>query len=135
MKNRPMLDLADEDYQYWTLNYRPGDIRLNYCHKGKPIWDLFKDGDTHINDDNIRPQRRYSPDFNVVFDNGPGETADYLYWWYEQGAKLNNLGYFKDDPKCAIGHAIIGKLVDDPMIVKDEITGIKEILCVRYDYT
>jgi hypothetical protein len=134
-KERPMFELDDEDYQHWTLNYEPGDIRLNYCHKGKTIWDCFKDGDDIVGDDNIRPQHRYSPDFNIIFGRGPGKTQAFVDWWERMSPKLNQLGFYQDDPKCAIGHAVIGKIQGDPDAVKKNILGATEILGIRYDNT
>lgn len=135
LKDRPMFDLDDEDYQFWTLNYQPGDVRLNYCHKGKTIWDVYKDGDFHVGDDNIRPQSRYSPDFNITFGKGPGTPQQYLDWWKVVKPKMNNLGFYQNDPKCAVGHAIIGKIEGDSGEIKNHVTGSTEILGVRYDYT
>lgn len=135
LKDREMYELSDEDYQHWTLDYDPGDVRLNYCHKGKTIWDVFKDGDVHVGDDNIRPQHRFSPDFNITFGKGPGKSQKYLDWWKRMAPRLNELGFYQDDPKCAVGHAIIGKIVGDPDEVKRSILGSTEILGVRYDYT
>jgi hypothetical protein len=134
-KERPMFDLDYEDYKFWTLGYDPGDVRLNYCHKGKPLWDVFKDGDLHVGDDNIRPQTRYSPDFNISFAKGPGITKRYLDWWKAMGPKLNQLGFYKDDPKCAVGQAVIGKIVGNIQEIKDLINGSTEIIKVRYDNT
>jgi hypothetical protein len=139
LKNRFMYDLSDDDYRHWTLNYQPGDVRLNYCHKGKTIWDIFKDNDQEIGDSNIRPQRRYSPDFNISFGRGPSFDSPiferYLIWWEKMEPKLNELGFFKNDPKCAIGHAIIGKVVGNVSEIKNKILGSTEILGVRFDNT
>lgn len=134
-KDRPMFELADEDYHHWTLDCQPGDVRLNYCHKGKTIWDVFKDGDKEVGDDNIRPQHRYSPDFNITFGRGPGKSKKYIDWWKKMSPRLNELGFYENDPKCAVGHAIIGKIEGDPDEVKRYILGSSEILGVRYDFT
>lgn len=134
MKDRPVYLLDDSDFQHWTLNFNPGDVRLNYCHKGKPLWDVFKDGDTVVGDDNIRPQFKYSPDFNITFAKGPGITKKYLDWWELNRSKLNAIGLYEEDARCAVGHAIIGKIIGDPIAVKDYILGATHIIGVRYDY-
>lgn len=135
LKDRPVYLLDEDDFRFWTLDYSPGDVRLNYCHKGKPLWDVFKDGDDIVGDDNIRPQFKYSPDFNITFGKGPGVTQRYLDWWKAMGSKLNNIGLYKDDPKCAVGHAVIGKVIGDPYEVKEYVSGSTSILGVRYDYS
>lgn len=132
MKDRPTFPLAEEDFKEWNLDYQPGDVRLNYCHKGKPLWDVFKDGDDVVGDDNIRPQFKYSADFSIGFNTGPGIKQNYLDWWDKQGPKLNALGFYKDDPKCAVGQAVVGKIIGDPTEVKQHILGSTKILGVRY---
>lgn len=132
-KDRPTFDLEKNDYNFWTLNYQPGDIRLNYCHKGKTIWDVFKDGDEHIGENNIRPQSKYSPDFNITFGRGSGKTKKFMDWWKKVESRLNSLGFYENDPKCALGHAIIGKIYGDPDEIKKHVSGSSEILGVRYD--
>ena len=129
-RDRPVFDLADEDYQHWTLDYQPGDIKLNYCHKGKTIFDVFKDQDDIVGEDNIRPQFKYSPDFNLGFIKGPGEIKQFNDWWIDNQEKL---GYSFRDPKAAIGHAVVGKCVDDPEKVKQYIYGSTRILRVRHN--
>jgi len=129
-KERPVYPLDLEDYKHWTLNYEPGDIRLNYCHKGKPIWDVFKDGDDIVGEDNIRPQFKYSPDFSIGFNKGPGYIPAFKEWWVENQIKL---GYTYKDPRAAIGQAVIGKFVGDPDDVKKYIYGATELLRVRHN--
>jgi hypothetical protein len=133
LKDRPIFPLEDDDYLHWNLNFQPGDIRLNYCHKGKPIWDVFKDGDDVVGDDNIRPQFCYSADFSVGFNKGPGDVPQYHAWWEKMSPKLNQLGFYKNDPKCAVGLAVVGKIIGDPTEIKKEIYGTTKILGVRYD--
>jgi len=130
--NREVYPLADEDFNEWNLDYQPGDVRLNYCHKGKPLWDVYKDGDEHVGDENIRPQFKYSADFSIGFNTGPGITQNYLDWWNRMGNKLNSLGLYQDDPKCAVGQAKVGKIIGDPTEVKKQIQGSVKLLTVRY---
>ena len=132
--DRPTTLLEDEDYNQWSLDTVPGDVRLNYCHKGKPLWDVFKDGDDVVGEDNIRPQFKYSADFQINFGQGPGlrkrENLDQ--WWEAQGIKLNKLGFHKDNPKNAVGWAVVGKVAGDPIEVKSYIFNSTKILGVRY---
>lgn len=132
-KDRPMFPMSDEDYDCWTLDYQPGDVRINYCHKGKHLYDVYKDNDQSIGDDNITPQSRYSPDFSIRFGAGPGLNAKILNWLNTNEEKLNSLGFFLDDKKIALGQGVIGKVVGDPIDVKNQINGSIRILGVRYD--
>lgn len=135
IKNRPVYDLEDSDYENWTLDHQPGDIRLNYCHKGKKIWDIFKDGDSVVGEDNIRPQFKYSADFVLGFNKPIGKRmrTRFNQWWDENADFLSSLGFEKEDPKCAIGHGVVGRIVGDPITIKQKIIGSTKILGVRYD--
>lgn len=129
-KERPVYDLEPEDYNHWTLDYQPGDIRLNYCHKGKTIFDVFKDQDDVVGEDNIRPQFKYSADFKFGFAAGPGWIKEFTEWW---SSNHKQLGYEYDDPRAAIGDAVVGKIVGDPAEVEQYIYGSTKILRVRHD--
>lgn len=131
---RAMFQMSDDDYNVWTMNWQPGDVCINYCHKGKTILDLYKDGDTFIGDDNITPQSRYSADFNIQWGTGYSDSQLLkLRFWLEKNQNfLASLGYHPDSPKCAIGKGIIGKLVNDPEIERQRIYGATKILGVRY---
>lgn len=135
INDRPVYPLEDNDFDNWTLALQPGDIRLNYCHKGKTIWDVFKDGDTVVGDDNIRPQFKYCADFVLGFNNPIGSEflQRFNEWWNTNQAQLSSLGFERHDPRCAIGHAVVGRIVGDPITIKQKIMGSTKILGVRYD--
>lgn len=132
VKDRPVYPLAEEDFKHWTLDYHPGQVRLNYCHKGKPIWDVFKDQDEHVGAENIRPQFKYSADFSLSFSGGPGMRWNYVRWWHKNKEFLESLGYKYGDPKNAVGQAPVGQVVDDWRDVYHMIKGCTKILDVRY---
>lgn len=50
---------------------------LNYCEVGKPLLDVFKDRDSIVGDNNIKPQRHYNADFMIKF----GPSTPKLYYW------------------------------------------------------
>jgi len=102
--------------------------------EGKTILDLFKDNDTVIGDDNITPQSRYSADFNIQWGTGFSvrQLTKLKFWLNKNQNFLASLGYHPDNPKCAIGKGIIGKLVNDPEIERQRIYGATKILGVRY---
>jgi hypothetical protein len=133
--NSPSYELEDDDYDNFTLDWKPGDIRLGYCHKGKPIWDVFKDNDLVVGDDNIRPQYKYSSDFIPSFNSGPSANAQLAFnlWWDKNKKFLNDLGFTKDDKKTAIGYAVVGKMIGNPDDIKNEIYGSVKIISVTYD--
>lgn len=131
-KDRPMYAMEQEDFDAFTMSWKPGEVRLNYCHKGKPLYDVYKDKDDHIGEDNITPQSRYSADFNINFNSGPGLNADFIKWWDTHEEKLNSLGFYLNDKRIALGWAVIGKVVGDPAEIKQEIMGSIKILGVRH---
>lgn len=65
--DRRRYDLLDEDYVYFTMERYFGEVYINYCEVGKPLYDVYKDGDDVVGEDNIRPLRYYSSDFTVYF--------------------------------------------------------------------
>jgi hypothetical protein len=132
VRHRPVYPLELEDFQHWTLDYRPGQIHLNYCHKGKPIWDVYRDKDEHVGEDNIRPQFKYSADFSLSFSKGPGMRPDYVQWWKDNEEFLAGLGLTYGDPRNAVGQATIGEVVGDVKEIYNAVRGSTKILDVRY---
>lgn len=66
-KNRPRYDLEKNDYKLFTFQWKFGYVYINYCEVGKPLLDVFKDNDSIIGKDNIRPLKYYSADFMIKF--------------------------------------------------------------------
>jgi len=136
IQDRPMYDLSVEDYDAWTLKYKPGDVCINYCHKGKPILDIFKDGDNVISDDNIRPQTRYSADFNLGFNYGfgfnPVRLKQINEWLDQNNQMLTNLGFPKGSPLQALGKGVVGHIAGSAFLVKAKCMNAVKILNVRY---
>tara|TARA_B110000503_G_scaffold99799_1_gene149293 strand:+ start:27593 stop:28483 length:891 start_codon:yes stop_codon:yes gene_type:complete len=107
--NRTRYDMIDEDYQYFTLVRKFGEVYINYCEVGKPLYDVYKDGDNIVGEDNIRPLKYYSSDFTVYFHNRSNERVNIFLegmnrWWDSNNNYLTALGFTKDDPKNAIGN-------------------------------
>lgn len=101
--------LADEDYEYFTLHRKFGEVYINYCEVGKPLYDVYKDDDDIVGEDNIRPLRWYSPDFTAYYFNRPIDTVEQFLkgmdeWWDRNNNYLSALGFTKGDPKNAIGN-------------------------------
>lgn len=74
--NRPRYKLQDEDYDYFTFNWKFGEVYINYCEVGKPVLDVFKDNDNMVGKENIRPLNYYSADFMIKF--GPDTPYNYF---------------------------------------------------------
>lgn len=66
-KNRPRMSLDSNDYNYFTIKWKYGEVYINYCEVGKTLLDVFKDQDAHVGHNNIRPQQHYSADFMIKF--------------------------------------------------------------------
>jgi hypothetical protein len=108
-------DLKDSDYNLFTFERYFGEVYINYCEVGKPLFDVYKDGDDVVTDNNIRPLRYYSADFtayfydrdlNIIkkFEDGMSK------WWDQNESKLSKLGFIKNDPKNAMGNIPVAKL-------------------------
>jgi hypothetical protein len=107
--NRNRLNLQDSDYELFTLKRKFGEVYINYCEVGKPLYDVFKDGDDVVGEDNIRPLRWYSPDFTAYFHNRQEDNVNKFLegmnnWWDQNNNYLTALGFTKGDPKNAIGN-------------------------------
>lgn len=107
--------LSDSDYKHFTLVRKFGEVYINYCEVGKPLYDVFKDNDDIVGQDNIRPLKWFSPDFTISFYDRLQNNVDIFLtkmnsWWDLNEEKLNKLGFSKNDPKNAIGNIPVAKL-------------------------
>jgi len=136
IKDRPMYEMSDGDWDCYTIESDPGAVCINYCHKGKPILDVIKDDDDVVGEDNIRPQHRYSADFHIRWAHGIGKGDKWKprfdEWWQRNHNFMRNLGFERDDPRCAFGYGVVGHLVNSPVVEKARIYGASKILGVRY---
>ena len=113
--NKKRVELLDDDYNYFTFTRQFGEVYINYCEVGKPLYDVFKDGDDIVGEDNIRPLRYYSPDFTVTFFNRSQEICDRFTeamneWWDQNNNYLTALGFTKNDPKNAMGNIPVASI-------------------------
>jgi hypothetical protein len=95
-----------------------GEVYINYCEVGKPLYDVYRDGDDIVGEDNIRPLRYYSPDFRVHFHEKSKKDVDEFLigmdrWWNDNHEYLAATGFHKNDPKNAIGNIPVAKLDTD----------------------
>lgn len=106
-RKKKLLD--DDDFKHFTLHRKFGEVYINYCEVGKPLYDVYKDEDDIVGEDNIRPLKWYSPDFTAYFHNRPVESVEKFLqgmdaWWDQNNNYLTALGFTKGDPKNAIGN-------------------------------
>jgi hypothetical protein len=97
-KDRPRYELTDDDYRNFTFKWKFGTVYINYCEVGKPLLDVFKDNDEVVGDNNIKPLKYYSADWQIKF--GP-DTLDWVYqqryeefkkWFNSRRNYFNQLG-------------------------------------------
>jgi hypothetical protein len=117
-KDRKRYELSEDDYQHFTLHRKFGEVYINYCEVGKPLYDVYKDGDDVVGEDNIRPLKWYSPDFTAYFhDRGSNSVNRFLKgmdeWWDRNDNYLTVLGFTKGDPRNAIGNIPVAMLETD----------------------
>lgn len=118
--DRPRYSMIDSDYQHFTLLRKFGEVYINYCEVGKPLYDVYKDGDSVVGEDNIRPLRYYSSDFTTYFHSRSNNVVQQFLdgmdkWWDLNSNYLSDLGFFKGDPKNAIGNIPVAMLIDNGM--------------------
>jgi hypothetical protein len=123
--NGERYELANSDYPLFTMQRTFGEVYINYCEVGKPLFDVFNDGDDIVGEDNIRPLRYYSAGFTTHFYEHRADTVarridEMNEWWDKNHNYLGALGFVKDDPKNAIGNIPVAMIVDNGM-TQDEI--------------
>jgi len=64
-KDRPRVELSNEDCKHFTYFWKSGTAYINYCHVGKTVLDAFTNHDNIT--EAIRPQTHYSSDFMIKF--------------------------------------------------------------------
>ena len=115
--NRRLL----EDNDYLHFDYPPtfGELTISYCEVGKPLYDVYEDNDEHVGEENIRPLRYYSADFNLFFychtnfDDKEKWKNKFNSWFDDKSNYLNSLGFTKGDPKNALGLITVADIIND----------------------
>jgi hypothetical protein len=110
-QDRPRYELKDKDHQNFTFKWEFGTVYINYCEVGKPLLDVFKDQDSHVGLDNIRPLNYYSADFMIKF--GPSVPEEY----YQERSKnfqswYSNQNFNFDKSKLSLGLIPVAKILD-----------------------
>jgi hypothetical protein len=104
--------LDDADYNQFTLDIKFGEVYINYCEVGKPLWDVYRDRDEIVGDNNIRPLRYYSAEMQIAFCNGSYRPELPKFWsWFDSKSQfLSNLGFIKYDKHLSLGNIPVAKL-------------------------
>lgn len=116
-KEKFITPLAVEDYKNFSIHHDYGAILLNYPLVGKQFLDLLRDDDWHISSHAILPMSSLAADFTVRFVDFSVENNQLdikiKKWFTAHQSKLENLGFFIDDPKLALGWIQVATLVDN----------------------
>ena len=104
--------LLDEDYEQFRMAGEIGDLHAHYCEVGKEILDVYSDGDTVVGDDNIRPQRYISADFDCNFA-APWSTEYTRRYRAKFDPWLRERGYDPADKQLSLGRIVLGRLIVD----------------------
>lgn len=108
--------LDDEDFQEFTFERNFGSLIVNYCEVGKPLHDVWRDGDESIGHEAVMPLRYYSADAMAVFapqvSRAESEEMkeEFYKWWDANETRLQALGFTKKDPKNSVGHLLVADL-------------------------
>lgn len=109
--------LNPEDYVDCNYHKKFGEVALKYCEVGKPVYDVFRDEDEHVGDDNIRPQYFYSSEFCLYLSEGdPSEHKiktfheDLKQWYHKNSNWLKSLGLDDSDPAVLAGQITVAHI-------------------------
>lgn len=114
--DRPRYKIPDDELYRFNFLQKPGDVCLNYCHVGKPLYDIFDNDDHSVSDENILPQSHWSADFHMIFNDGlqydPQYNVKVKQWWNQNRDKLSSLGWYENNPKNAWGMLKVARVTD-----------------------
>ncbi len=129
--DRRQLKLTDDMLKDFSMDVEFGDLDLHYGIIGKTWWEVFLDEDEEVFLSGIRPLNVLSGEFDIHFgeqkvDEATRERFNEFLRKYEQNPA---------DPKLALGHLNIGKLILEKGIsrslVKEEIAKHRHLAEVR----
>ena len=67
--------LLDESMQArFNFNQKPGTVCINYCHVGKPMYDIYHDNDSFA--EKIVNQSHWSADFTIIYAHDKHKPFD-----------------------------------------------------------
>ena len=129
-KDRVRYELSEKDYEHFTFQWKFGHVYINYCETGKPLLDVFKDQDTFIGKENVRPLKYYSADWMIKFDPGTSDEIvnfrlEKFYQWY------NSTDYEFDH--LSLGLIPVAKISNPDTSIINKISNYKRInsTCIK----
>ena len=100
--------MTQEDYATVEPDWRFGTVQLCYVEIGKTLFDLSQDRDNYIARNAFRPQKHFSADFAIQFNNSDSQDTqnkikDMTAYYDQNKSWFEDLGYYIDDPCMAYG--------------------------------
>ena len=75
----PRYDLAEEDYQHFSMTRNFGQMYLHYCQTGKTWWEAHIDDDDIVDDPNFRSQILFGEfDVDLAFNSSSSLSVRFL---------------------------------------------------------
>jgi hypothetical protein len=104
-----LLPLLKNDYQLFDMNWKWGELLLNYCMLGVPTMQSF------LNDSIPKPQSCFSAGVYLSFvDDKEFDQIEALHNWLES-KKMD-----PKNPECAIGYIPLGRIMDPQIPINEE---------------
>jgi len=115
--------LKNEDYKYFQIQRKFGDLLLHYPHVGRHPLELAVQKDFDCPEDQIVCQYEISPDHSLRFSNFNAGFNQFEEFYYSSGI---NWPYALNDPKLAVGYIKLGTLekVNNKIIDQERIQNI-----------
>lgn len=73
-KHRDRYLLEESMQERFNFNQKPGTVCINYCHVGKPLYDIYHDNDDLA--EKIVNQEAWSADFTIIYEHGKHRPFD-----------------------------------------------------------
>ncbi len=73
-KNPDKFLLEESDQKRFNFNQKPGTVCINYCHVGKPMYDIYHDNDSIA--EKIVNQSEWSADFTIIYNHDKHKPFD-----------------------------------------------------------
>ncbi len=115
--------LAKEDFAHFSFEQNFGSWIINYCEVGKPLHDVWRDGDLEIGHEAVLPLQYYSADamitlgHNITQEQSDHKKNEFYNWWDQNQGRLSELGFAKDNPRNSIGHLVVADIdLDQPLL-------------------
>ncbi len=110
--NRTRHELYEDDFKYFRFGHKFGDLTAHYCEVGKQIYDVYRDIDEVVGEENIRPFKFMSADFDLFLGAEPNPQINYY-----QEREFHDWMIPEDiepwNKKNSLGYLVLGQLIQD----------------------